>query len=116
MATTTTATKKIGVLTFFGMTVALVASVRNIPNVAASGWTMLFYMLVATLLFALPIALISGEFAGMMPKAGGPELWVTNSLSERWGFTTSWLLWVQMFPGMVMVAAVIAPLFAVDVL
>jgi amino acid transporter len=113
MATTTTATKKIGVLTFFGMTVALVASVRNIPNVAASGWTMLFYMLVATLLFALPIALISGEFAGMMPKAGGPELWVTNSLSERWGFTTSWLLWVQMFPGMVMVAAVIAPLFAV---
>ena len=110
---TTMKTKNIGVLTFFGMTVALVASVRNIPDVAATGWTMLIYMLVATFLFALPIALISGEFSGMMPKAGGPELWVTNSLSERWGFTTSWLLWVQMFPGMVMVASVIAPLLAI---
>lgn len=110
---TTTNTDKFGVLTFFGMTIALVSSVRNIPDVAATGWTMLLYMLVATLLFALPIALISGEFAGMMPKAGGPELWVTNSLSERWGFTASWLLWVQMFPGMVMVASVIAPLLAV---
>ena len=109
------ALKAVGVLTFFGMTVALVASVRNIPDVAATGWTMLFYMAVATLLFALPITLISGEFAGMFPKAGGPELWVTNGLSERWGFTTSWLLWVQMFPGMVMVASVIAPLLAITI-
>jgi amino acid transporter len=76
---------------------------------------MLFYMVVVTLLFALPICLMSGEFAGMFPQAGGPELWVNTGLSERWGFTTSWLLWVQMFPGMVMVASVIAPLLAITV-
>ena len=115
MSTSLTPARTIGVLTFFGMTVALVASVRNIPGVAATGWTMLIYMLVATVLFALPISLISGEYAGMLPSAGGPELWVTTGLSERWGFTTSWLLWVQMFPGMVMVSSVIAPLFAVTI-
>lgn len=27
------------------------------------------------------------------------------------GFVVSWLLWVQMFPGMVMVASALAPLF-----
>lgn len=107
--------KRVGVLTFFGMTVAIVASVRNIPAVGATGWTMFFYMGVATLLFALPIALMSGEYAGMFPRAGGPELWVTNGLSPRWGFVTSWLLWVQMFPGMVMVSSVIAPLIAVTI-
>ena len=107
--------KRVGVLTFFGMTVAIVASVRNIPDVAATGWTMFFYMLVATVLFALPIALMSGEYAGMFPRAGGPELWVTNGLSPRWGFVSSWLLWVQMFPGMVMVSSVIAPLVAVTI-
>lgn len=107
--------KPVGVLTFFGMTVALVASIRNIPAVAATGWTMFFYMLVATLLFALPITLMSGEFAGMFPKAGGPELWVTHSVSPRWGFATSWLLWVQMFPGMVMVASAVAPLVAITI-
>lgn len=115
MPTSVPPARTIGVLTFFGMTIALVASVRNIPGVAATGWTMLIYMLVATILFALPISLISGEYAGMLPKAGGPELWVTTGLSERWGFTTSWLLWVQMFPGMVMVSSVIAPLFAVAI-
>ncbi len=106
------AVKGIGTLTFFGMTVALVATVRNVPDLAATGWVMFFYMFVATFLFALPLTLMSGEFAGMFPKAGGPELWVTNSLGERWGFMASWLLWVQMFPGMVMVAAAIAPLMA----
>lgn len=113
MASTKAKSAKIGVLTFFGMTVALVASVRNIPDVAATGWTMLSIMLFAALVFALPITLISGEFAAMLPKAGGPELWVTSSLSERWGFTTSWLLWVQLFPGTVMAGSVIAPLLGV---
>jgi amino acid transporter len=115
MTAKATSLKPVGVLTFFGMTVAIVASVRNIPDVAATGWTMFFYMLVATVLFALPISLMSGEYAGMFPRAGGPELWVTNGLSPRWGFVSSWLLWVQMFPGMVMVSSVIAPLVAVTI-
>lgn len=103
-------TSQITTLTFIGMTCALVASVRNIPDVAATGWTMLFYMLVAVLFYAFPISLISGEFAGMFPQKGGPELWVSNSLGRKWGFVVSWLLWVQMFPGMVMVASALTPL------
>ncbi|MBP1046256.1 amino acid permease [Enterococcus sp. BWM-S5] len=107
----TKSSNQISTVTFIGMTCALVASVRNIPDVAAAGWTMLFYMLVAVLFYAFPVSLISGEFAGMFPGAGGPELWVSNSLGKKWGFVVSWLLWVQMFPGMVMVASALAPLF-----
>ena len=103
-------TLAVGTLTFVGMTCALVASIRNIPDIAATGWQMFFFMLIATVLFALPVTLIAGEFAGMMPRNGGPELWVTTGIGERWGFVTSWLLWVQMFPGMVMVASVLAPM------
>lgn len=103
---------KVGLATFIGMTVALAASIRNIPDVAGSGWTMFFYMGVASLLFALPICLISGEFGSAFPENGGPELWVTNSLGGSFGFATSWLLWVQMFPGMVMVASALPPLLA----
>lgn len=32
-------------------------------------------------------------------------------MGEKWGFVTAWLLWVQMFPGMVMVASTIGPLW-----
>ena len=100
----------VSTLAFVGMTCALAVSIRNIPDVASTGWTMFFYMLVAMILFGFPIALIAGEFTTAYPGAGGPELWITKSLSPRWGFTTSWLLWVQMFPGMVMVASALAPL------
>ncbi|SEA56125.1 Amino acid transporter [Eubacterium aggregans] len=107
---------KVSTFTFIGMTCALVASVRNIPDVAATGWTMFFYMIVGALLFGLPIALISGEYAGMYPSAaGGPELWTTKARGKKWGFVTSWLLWVQMFPGMVMVASVLAPMLCVGI-
>ncbi len=107
---------KVSTFTFIGMTCALVASIRNIPDVAATGWTMFFYMIVAAVLFGLPIALVSGEYAGMYPSAaGGPELWTTNALGKKWGFVTSWLLWVQMFPGMVMVASVLAPMLGVGI-
>lgn len=75
--------KQITTMTFIGMTCALVASVRNIPDVAATSWTMIFYMLVAVLLYAFPITLISGEFAGMFPQKGGPELWVSNALGKN---------------------------------
>lgn len=105
-------TSKVSLITFIGMTVALAASIRNIPDVAGSGWTMFFYMGVATLLFALPICLIAGEFGSAFPEKGGPELWVSNSLGGSYGFATSWLLWVQMFPGMVMVASALPPLLA----
>lgn len=77
-----TQTSKVGLGTFIGMTVALAASIRNIPDVAGSGWTMFFYMGVATFLFALPICLISGEFGSTFPEKGGPELWVNNSLGQ----------------------------------
>lgn len=107
-----TNTSKVGLVTFIGMTVALAASIRNIPDVAGSGWTMFFYMGVASLLFALPICLIAGEFGSAFPEKGGPELWVSNSLGGSFGFATSWLLWVQMFPGMVMVASALPPLLA----
>ncbi|GAB6092256.1 tyrosine-tyramine antiporter [Furfurilactobacillus curtus] len=102
---------KIGLTTFIGMTMALCATVRSIPSVAATGWTQITYMIFAVVFFALPVALISGELGTMMQEEGGPQLWVKTGLGEKWGFTTAWLLWVQMFPGMVMVASTIGPLW-----
>lgn len=114
--TQSTTLSKVSTITFIGMTCALVASIRNVPDVAATGWTMFFYIIVAVLLFGLPVALISGEYAGMYPSAaGGPELWTSNALGKKWGFVTSWLLWVQMFPGMVMVGSVLAPMLGVGI-
>jgi amino acid transporter len=100
----------ISTMAFIGLTCAMVASVRNIPDVSATGWTMFFYMLVAALCYALPISLISAEYACMFPSAGGPELWITRALGKNWGFLAAWLLWVQMFPGVVTSGTALAAL------
>ncbi len=103
--------KKLGLGTFIGMTMALCATVRSIPSVAATGWSQITYMIFAVVFFALPVALISGELGTMLQAEGGPQLWVKTAMGEKWGFVTAWLLWVQMFPGMVMVASTIGPLW-----
>lgn len=100
---------KLSLVTFIGITMALCATVRSIPTLAAAGWLLLPYLLFAILFFAAPISAISGELATLLPGEGGPQLWVKTGLNEKWGFVTSWLLWVQMFPGMVMVASTLGP-------
>jgi glutamate:GABA antiporter len=100
---------KMGLGTFIGLTMALCATVRSIPTLAATGWLLLAYLLFAIIFFAGPICAMAGELSTMLPGEGGPQLWVKTALGEKWGFVVAWLLWVQMFPGMVMVASVLGP-------
>lgn len=100
-------------ITFIGITCSFVGSIRNIPDVSSAGWTLIFYLAVGAFMFGVPIILIAAEFGGMFPDDGGMELWVTNALGKKWGFVVSWLLWVQMFPAMVLIASSLPPLIGV---
>lgn len=103
--------KKMSLFGLIGITMAFFGTVRSVPTLSITGWTQIFYMLVAAVLFALPIALMSAELSTGFPEEGGPQVWAKNALGEKWGFVTSWLLWVQMFFGMVMVASTVGVLF-----
>lgn len=103
-------TKKLTLFGLIGITMAFFGTVRSVPTLSITGWTQIFYMLVAAIVFALPIALMSAELSTGFPEEGGPQVWVRNALGEKWGFVTSWLLWVQMFFGMVMVSSTIGVL------
>lgn len=106
---------KLSTMTFIGITCAFVGSIRNIPDVAAAGWTSIFYLVVGGFMFGAPVVLLAAEFGGMFPEDGGMELWVTNSLGKKWGFIVSWLLWVQMFPAMVLIASSLPPMLGIIV-
>lgn len=103
-------TKQLTLYGLIGITMAFFGTVRSVPTLAITGWTQIFYMLVAALAFALPIALMSAELSTGFTEEGGPQVWVTHGLGEKWGFVTSWLLWVQMFFGMVMVSSTVGVL------
>ncbi|OPX48877.1 tyrosine-tyramine antiporter [Clostridium thermobutyricum] len=102
--------KKLSLVQLIGITMAFFGTVRSVPTLAINGWTEITYFIAAVVIFAIPIALIAAELATGWPKEGGPQVWVKEALGPKWGFVTSWLLWVQMMTGMVMVGTTIGVL------
>ena len=101
---------KYTLMTFVGVTMAIVANVRNIPTLAATGWAGIFYLVLSLLIFVIPLVGIINEFGSTFPGAGGPQLWAKESLGAQMGFVIAFVEWAQMFPGLIMVTSTLGPL------
>ncbi len=77
------------------LNVAAVMSLRGLPMMAATGLTMLFYLLFSSLLFLIPCALVAAELATGWPGPGGVYRWVKAAFGPKWGFVAIWLQWIQ---------------------
>jgi len=77
------------------MNVAVVMSLRGLPMMAKEGLTMVFYLLFASILFLVPVSLVSAELATGWPKNGGVYVWVKEAFGSKLGFTAIWLQWIQ---------------------
>ena len=77
------------------MNVAVVMSLRGLPMMAREGTSMLFYILFASILFLVPVSLVSAELATGWPEDGGVYRWVKEAFGANWGFTAIWLQWIQ---------------------
>jgi putative glutamate/gamma-aminobutyrate antiporter len=85
----------ITVFTLAMINVAAIGSVKNWPVNAEYGFASIFYFLLATVVFFLPISLITAELATGWPKSGGVFAWVKEAFGHRTGFLAIWLLWVE---------------------
>lgn len=86
------------VLTMFGLVminVALICSLRGLPLMAEYGTSIVFFLLLAVILFLIPTSLVSAELATGWPKRGGIYVWVKEALGSKWGFVATWLQWTQ---------------------
>jgi glutamate:GABA antiporter len=86
--------KALGVFSLLMINVIAVDSLRSLPFSGAYGFSLVFYYIVAALIFFLPIAFVSAELATGWPNKGGVYVWVREAFGERWGFVTIWLQWV----------------------
>ena len=87
--------KTISVFTLAMINVAAIGSVKNWPLTAEYGFSSLFYLLLAALIFFLPVSLVAAELATGWPKLGGIYVWVKEAFGHRLGFLAIWLLWVE---------------------
>ena len=86
--------KILGVFAVTMINVIAVDSLRTLPFSAAFGLSLVFFYILAAIMFFLPIALISAELATGWPSKGGIYVWVREAFGERWGFVVIWLQWV----------------------
>lgn len=89
--------KSKGVLSFFHIVminVIAVDSLRALPLSAQFGFSLVFYYVVAGILFFLPSALIAAELGTGWPKTGGLYVWIREAFGPKCALITIWLNWV----------------------
>lgn len=86
------------IISFFTLAminVAAICGIRNLPVMAEYGFSSLFLIILAAIIFFIPSALVSAELATGWPKAGGVYTWVKEAFGHRSGFLAIWLMWVE---------------------
>ncbi|MBI3211419.1 MAG: amino acid permease [Simkania negevensis] len=87
--------RNISVFVLAMINVAAILSIRNWPATADLGFSSLFYFLLASLIFFIPVSIVSAELATGWPQRGGIYVWVKEALGHRIGFLAAWLLWIE---------------------
>ncbi len=70
------------------MNVAVVMSLRGLPMMAKENLAMVFFVLFASLLFPVPVSLVSAKLATRWPKNGGVYIWVWVCRYRRYSLVT----------------------------
>lgn len=88
-------TRTLSVFSLAMINLAAIGSIKNWPVTAEYGFSSLFFLLLAALIFFIPISLVSAELATGWPKTGGVFVWVKEAFGHRTGFLAIWLLWLE---------------------
>lgn len=83
-------------LSVFGLVminVVAIDSLRTLPIGAEYGYSVIFYYIVAALVFFVPVALVAAELATGWPDTGGIYIWTREAFGKRTAFLTIWLQW-----------------------
>ncbi len=112
-------TRVLGTFTLAMITMAAIVSLRNLPLNAELGFSSVFFLCLAALIFFIPTALVIAELASAWPRAGGCYVWVGEAFGKPLAFVTLWLSWmasVAWFPTILaftatMLAHILTPIF-----
>ncbi len=86
--------KIISVFTLIMINVIAVDSLRSLPATAQYGYSIIFYYLIAGIMFFIPSALVAGELATTWPEAGGIYVWAKHAFGQKTAFALVFLQWL----------------------
>jgi amino acid transporter len=86
--------KPLSVFALVMLNVIAVASLRNVTMGMQYGYAVVFFYLIAAVIFLIPCALVTAELATAWPITGGVYIWIRAAFGEQCGFFAIWLQWI----------------------
>ena len=78
------------------MITGAIDSIRNLPGAALFGSSLIFFFVVASIVFLIPVAFIAAELSSTWSDdEGGVYSWVKHAFGDKWAFMTIWLQWIN---------------------
>jgi len=87
--------KKISLSLLVLLIVSAIDSIRNLPSAAIFGSSLIFFFLLASIIFLFPTALVSAELSSLFPTQGGVYHWMTKAFGDKIGMLSIWLQWIN---------------------
>lgn len=86
--------KSLGVLSLMAINIIAVDNLRSLPFAAEYGFSLIFYYLLAAVIFFLPVGFVAAELATAWPKRGGIYIWVREAFGKKCAFFLIYLQWI----------------------
>jgi len=74
--------------------VCAICNIKNFPLLAEYGLSVIVFLILSSIFFFIPVALVSAELASGWPERG-VYTWVKEGLGPRLGFLAIWLEWIE---------------------
>ncbi len=86
--------KVLSLFTLVMINIIAVDSLRNLAISAEFGFSLIFFYIIAAIIFFIPIVVIAAELATAWPRIGGLYVWVREAFGKRWALVAIWLQWI----------------------
>lgn len=85
----------VGLFALSMLMVGAVDGIRNLPSIAIFGEQLVFFFLVASVVFLIPTGLISAELCTHHKEDSGIYVWTRNAFGKKFGLISVWLQWIN---------------------
>jgi len=85
----------VGVFALTMLMSGAIDGIRNLPSIAIFGQQLIFFFIAASILFLIPIGLISAELCAQFKEDSGVYIWSKNAFGSGYGTIVAWLQWIN---------------------
>lgn len=111
--------RKIGVLQLSLLSISAIVSLRSLPMFAEMGFSIIFFLSVAAVVFFVPVGMAIAELSTTWPTRGGCYLWIKSAYGKKVALFVLWAYWMESiiwFPTVLifivaMLAHVLSPIY-----